>query len=263
MAKNSKIEWTDATWNPWYGCSKVSVGCKNCYMFRWARQFGKDPMTITRSKTFDAPLHWKEPRRIFVCSLSDFFHLDVPWSWREEAMEIIRQCPHHTFMILTKRIGNVKSLMPDWWHICENIWLGVTAENQEMADRHIPRLLEIPATIRFVSAEPLLGPIEFTDRPWWDWRYTWGFYPPGFFTPPIDWIITGGESGPAARPCDLDWVRDIRDQCKAAGIAFFHKQHGGNKKIGGSWGGRDLDGVVWNAFPFCVRCGKEFGKWLR
>ena len=235
MGKISAIEWTDATWNPWYGCTKVSEGCRNCYAERDMKRFGKDFNTITRSKTtFRDPLKWKEPRMIFVCSWGDFFHEDVSKEWRQDAWEIIRQAQQHKFLILTKRPQNIRSMLPAFWRN-ENwpyphVWLGVSAENQARADERIPLLIKIPATIHFVSAEPLLEPINF---------YLYG----------IDWIITGGESGPNYRPCDIHWIRSIRYQCQEAGVAFFHKQHGGNNKIDGAWGGRKLDGRTWDEIP--------------
>ena len=250
MAKVSKIEWTDATWNPWYGCTKISEGCKNCYAERDMRRFGKDFNTITRSKTtFKDPLTWREPRVIFVCSWGDFFHEDVPKDWRDEAWEIMKHYAgsKHTYLLLTKRPQNIKDMLPvlGWPHGWTNVWLGVSAENQARANERIPKLLDIPATTHFVSIEPLLGAI----RLWQSWLPGKCFELDGKPWPSLDWIITGGESGPNHRPCDLDWVRSVRDQCIESGVAFFHKQHGGNRKIDGAWGGRELDGRTWDEFP--------------
>ena len=189
MGKVSKIEWTDATWNPWYGCTKVSEGCAQCYAERDMKRFGKDFDTITRSKTtFRDPLKWKEPRMIFVCSWGDFFHTDVPWEWRREAWEVMYQTKRHTFLILTKRPENISFMMPIGWGGWgeENIWFGVSIETQDYIHR-VAQLYDIPASKKFVSAEPLLGPLDFSEH--------MGF---------VDWVITGGESGPNHRPCDLD-----------------------------------------------------------
>lgn len=228
MGDKTGIEWADKTWNPWRGCHKVSQGCKNCYMFREQKQYGNDPNIVVRSKTtFNSPLKWKEPAMVFTCSWSDWF-IEEADEWREEAWEVIRQTPHLTYQILTKRPGNILDRLPeDWGEGWTNVWLGVSAEDQENADERIPQLLEIPAVIRFVSAEPLLGPINITDNPWWDWRYTYDFYPKGWFPKPIDWVIVGGESGPNCRPMNPDWARSIHGQCKEAGVAFFMKQDSG------------------------------------
>lgn len=233
MGKQSGIEWTDATWNPWMGCTKVSEGCRNCYMFREQKRYGNDPTVIRRSKTkFNAPLNWHDPLKIFVCSWGDFFHGSVPLRWLDDAWEIIRQCKQHTFLLLTKRAAAIRFSLPDdWGDGWPNVWIGVSVESQDNTGRIIS-LEEIPAAVKFVSAEPLLGPIDL---------YT--------YSPTIDWVITGGESGPAARPMDLDWARDIRDQCQKSGMKFFHKQNGGSKKINGTWGGRELDGKIWSDLP--------------
>lgn len=245
MAKHSAIEWTDSTWNPWMGCAKVSEGCKHCYAERDMTRWGRDFTVPTRSKTtFRDPLKWNKPRVIFVCSWSDFFWEAVPEDWRREAWEIMHHCPQHTFLILTKRPENMPRMMPPgWregmWRYSRNVWLGVSAENQRRADERIPLLLEMPAERHFVSAEPLLGPIDF------------GHYLPlPFDDQHVDWIITGGESDPVApRPMNPDWPRAIRDQCVETGAAFFHKQHGGRHRRAGAWGGRDLDGRTWDEMP--------------
>lgn len=257
MGKHTSIEWADATWNPWRGCVKVSEGCKNCYMFRDQRRYGLDPSVVVRSKTtFSDPLTWTRTgkvasgARIFTCSWSDWFIEDAD-EWRTEAWDIVRQTPQFNYLILTKRPELIAArLPPDWGDGYDNVWLGVSAENQRRADERLPILLSIPATIYFVSAEPLLGPLNLS-------RYTW---PPNNFgivtraahaaLRRINWTITGGESDlKNPRSCDLDWVRSIRDQCIAAGIAFFHKQNGGTRKIDGAWGGRELDGRTWDEFP--------------
>lgn len=232
MGKNSAIEWTDATHNFWFGCTKVSAGCHNCYAERDMKRYGRNFNVLTRAKGFDKPLQWKEPLKIFINSWSDFFHEDVPLQWLDDAWEIIRQSPQHTFMLLTKRSTAIRHSLPDdWGDGWPNVWLGVSVENEDNIWR-IVALEEVPAKIKFVSAEPLLGPLDV---------YT--------YSPTIDWIITGGESGSNARPMNLDWARDIRDQCQKSGMKYFHKQHGGSKKINGAWGGRELDGRTWDEFP--------------
>lgn len=259
MAKTTAIEWADATWNPWRGCKKVSAGCKNCYAERDMKRFGHDFNIPTRSKTtFRDPLKWHEPKIIFVCSWSDFFWEEVPHEWRDEAWEIMRrpEGSHHTYLLLTKRPENIKSMLPilGWPEGWPNVWLGVSAENQAMVDLRIPKLLKISAQVHFVSAEPLLGPINLQEFLW---------TPTGNFrthdgqrqyqmtaSGAVDWIITGGESDLRnPRPMESEWAFDIRDQCIKAGVSFFHKQHGGNRKIDGAWGGRVLDGCTWNERP--------------
>lgn len=231
MAKSSSIEWTDATWNPWHGCVKVSPGCKYCYMYREKHRYGQIPDNIVRSKTtFYDPLSWKKPRVIFTCSWSDWF-LEESDEWRDEAWEIIRQTKHHIYQILSKRPERISENLPaDWGEGYENVWLGTSIENQGYVYRK-DLLIRIPAKIRFISAEPLLGPINLgkLDK--------------------VNWVITGGESGPSSRPMDLNWVRSIRSQCVKANIPYFHKQNGGNKRVDGTWGGRELDGIIWNETP--------------
>jgi len=237
MGKVSAIEWTDATWNPWMGCTKVSEGCTNCYAEREMKRFGRDFNIVTRSKTtFQDPLKWEEPRTILTCSWGDFFHKGVPKKWRNDAWKIMRRTPRHTYLILTKRPGVALSSMPNDWQMnwdkeFSHVWLGVSVEKQATLHRVIT-ISKIPTTHLFVSAEPLLGRIKFS-----------------FYMDLIDWIITGGESGPDPRPCNLDWVRRIRDECLKNKVAFFHKQNGGSKKVDGAWGGRTLDGQIWEEFP--------------
>ena len=251
MGKNSAIEWTDHTWNPWRGCHKISAGCKNCYMFREQKRYGRDPSIVVRAAdgTFYAPLRWKEPAFVFTCSWSDFFIEDAD-AWRVDAWDVIRRTPHLTYLVLTKRLENVPSRVPYDWPL-DNVWLGVSIEDQDTADERIPQLPQIPAAVRFVSAEPLLGKLNLSyylngcPEPYGggveyvthdmamdacmpeiegmaieqepQWAQT---------TPSLDWLIVGGESGPNARPCHPDWVRSLRDQCVSAGIPFFFKQWG-------------------------------------
>jgi protein gp37 len=232
MAKDSAIEWTDATWNPWMGCTKVSEGCKNCYMFREQQRYGHDPTVLRSSKTtFRDPLKWKEPKMIFVCSWSDFFHEDVPERWRKDAMDIIYYCPQHTFLLLTKRPEVVrKYVMDDWWYVCKNAWLGVTVENQNHVNR-LSELYDIPASMKFLSAEPLLGPLDLSEH--------MGF---------IDWVIAGGESGPDFREMKEEWATDLRDQCVDAGVPFFFKQWSGLRPKKDPRG-MVLDGQEWKETP--------------
>lgn len=241
MGETTGISWTDATWNPWIGCTKVSPACANCYMFRDAKRFGFDPREIRRSKTmFYAPLDPKKyppGRKVFVCSWSDFFHPGAD-QWRSEAWEVIRQRPDLIFQILTKRPERISECLPEGWDRgWPNVWLGVTAENQDLAEERVPKLLKVRAAVYFVSAEPLLGPL--TLKKWFrnakpvkgtllgipltisvkEWAALSG-------SPGLDLVIAGGESGPNARPSHPDWFRQLRDECQASGIAFHFKQHG-------------------------------------
>lgn len=235
MSRKSPIEWTQATWNPWHGCIKVSSGCKNCYMYRDKVRYGQNPRLVRRSKTtFEDPLKWSEPRLIFTCSWSDWF-IAAADAWRQEAWDVVRRSPQHTFQILTKRPERILSNLPlDWGQGYPNVWLGVSIENQEVAYRK-DILCTVPARIRFISAEPLLGPLHL--------RPLLG----------IQWVITGGESGPNARPMDLNWSRSVRDQCVKERVAYFHKQHGGRTRNEGSWGGRLLDGQTWDGMPVSLQ----------
>ncbi len=210
MAELTGIEWTDATWNPWMGCDRVSPGCAHCYMFTEQERYKQDPSVVRRSKTkFADPLRWKEPRRVFTCSWSDWFHEGAD-AWRDEAWDIIRRSPHLTFQILTKRAERIEDhLPPDWGAGYPNVWLGVSVENQRWVSRALA-LTRIPAVVRFLSCEPLLGPLDLLD----DLEH-------------LDWVIVGGESGPNARVMHEIWARDIQTQCQLTGTAFFLKQLGG------------------------------------
>lgn len=235
MGEVTGIEWTDKTHNFWYGCQKVSPGCKFCYaerdMSRFPDQFNFNK--ITRAKGFDKPLSWKTPSMVFVNSWSDFFIEDAD-PWRPEAWKIIRETPHLIYQILTKRPELIHARLPeDWGAGYPNVWLGVSVENNKYRYR-IDDLSNIPAYVRFVSYEPALGPLDI--RIELDLRC-------------VDWVISGGESGPSARPADESWFITIRNQCRDYGIPYFHKQNGGNKKIGRAWGGRELQGKVYHEFP--------------
>lgn len=223
------IEWTDRTWNPATGCNKVSPGCKYCYAEALTRRF---PGHFTQgfkftlhSERLEQPLRWRKPSMIFVNSMSDVFHEQMPLAYLREIFRIIELSPRHTFQVLTKRHERMLELAPllPW---PENLWLGVSVENQRYAHR-VDYLRQVPAAVRFLSCEPLLGPLELN-------------------LSGVSWVITGGESGPKHRPIEAEWVRSIRDQCSAAGVAFFHKQWGGrNPKAGG----RELDGTTHNELP--------------
>ncbi len=211
MSETTAIAWTEKTWNPWHGCTKVSPGCAHCYMFRDKTRYGQDPSVVVRSKsTFNAPLRWKEPALVFTCSWSDWFHEDAD-AWRDEAWAIIRQTPHLTYQVLTKRPERIREHLPsDWGKGYANVWLGVSVENQRWVER-AEMLAQIPARVKFVSAEPLLGPVDLATA-----------------LIHLDWVIVGGESGPEQRPMDLEWARALRDQCESFGAAFFLKQLGGH-----------------------------------
>lgn len=233
MGFTTGVHWTDHTVNFWQGCLKVSPGCKACYMYRDKERYGQDPKTVVRSApaTFNAPLKWTEPARVFTCSWSDFF-IESADNWRDDAWDIIRRTPHLTYQILTKRPENIKDRLPDdWGNGWPNVWLGVSVETKKYLWRLVA-LENISSMVRFVSYEPAL---EYVD-----------FYP---YSPIIDWIISGGESGYNPRLADLDWFRKTRDDCQTYGMKYFHKQHGGSKKIDGAWGGRTLDGRTWDEFP--------------
>lgn len=220
MGKTTKIDWCDATWNPWYGCTKVSEGCRNCYMHRWAKRAGKDPNVVqwAADATFYAPLKWKEPRRIMVCSLSDFFH-EAADEWREKAFfEVMLMAPQHTYIIPTKRTNRLLEVLNDQLGLVEskNIWILASVENQEAADKRIPELLKLREygywPVLGLSVEPILEEIHIED-------YLFPERKDG-----IDWVIVGAESGTKRRPCAMDWVRSLRDQCHTACVPIWIKQ---------------------------------------
>ncbi len=242
MAKTTEIGWTatyhpdgsitpGSTWNPWTGCKKVSAGCSKCYMFRDKKRYGQDPTKIVRSKTtFNDPLKWKSPMKVFTCSWSDFFIEDAD-AWRDDAWGIIKRTPHLTYQILTKRPERMAGRLP--WGPEEapwpNVWLGVSVENQMRSDERIPILLGTPAKVRFLSCEPLLEAVDLKlcqEYPSSDG----GTYEDARHG--ISWVIAGGESGPGCRPMDLAWARSLRDQCQKEGVAYFFKQLGGELNHG-------------------------------
>lgn len=215
MGKTTEIQWTDSTWNPWQGCKKVSEGCASCYMYRDKERYGQDPKTVVKSKppTFNKPLKWKEPKLIFTCSWSDFF-IEEADQWRKEAWEIIRNTPQHTYQILTKRPERIKEHLPaDWGEGYKNVWMGISAENQERFDQRYPYLDEIKAKVKFISFEPLLGTIFFDGKV----RF--------------DLAIVGGESGNNVgrykyRHVSMDDIEIIIQQCRLNDILVFLKQLG-------------------------------------
>lgn len=234
MASNSPIEWTGATWNPVTGCDKVSPGCAHCYAERMAkrlqamgqRNYGKGFELTLQAQMLELPLRWKRSKRIFVNSMSDMFHADVPLEFIQKAFDVMRRANWHQYQILTKRSERLLRLDSQLcWQ--PHIWMGVSVENARFLHR-IDHLRETRAQVKFLSLEPLLGPLANLDLR------------------DIDWVIAGGESGPHARPMDPAWVSEIRDQCRDAGAAFFFKQWGGVFK---SRTGRELEGRTWNQMP--------------
>jgi protein gp37 len=303
MGTKTGISWTDATWNPIRGCSRVSEGCRNCYAERRAYRFSGPGLAYEGLVQIGAdgsrrpqwngeirfveehlldPLKWKNPRRIFVNSMSDLFHENVNDEMRDRIFAVMALCPQHTFQVLTKRpermltytsghgnshrrnipvynaaveicagdfsrmsqeMGRHRSSGEGWWPL-QNVWLGVSVENQKTADERIPLLLQTPAAVRFISAEPLLGLVSLSPPADEVYQLLSNWYGPNGFDPTgsqptvtrrdnyiakVDWVIVGGESGPAARPMHPGWARSLRDQCKAAGVPFFFKQWGGWK----------------------------------
>lgn len=283
----TNIEWTDETWNPVVGCKKVAPGCAHCYAETMAKRLAKmgqkqyaavvnetgwNGKAVTVPEALDKPLRWRKGRRIFVCSMSDLFHDDVPFEYIAAVYGVMAACPQHTFQVLTKRPERMLEFMR-WWQQpkamfglgasvhCKvggvsvfptpayraltdaehgklqwplpNVWHGTSIANQADADKNIPILLQVPSAVRFVSAEPLVGPVDLT--PWpgneviaWGHEGRVGIAEFEVKPPRLHWVIVGGESGPNARPCDVAWIRSIVEQCKAAGVACFVKQLGAN-----------------------------------
>lgn len=228
MTENSKIEWTDHTFNPWMGCTKVGPGCDNCYAesmmdhrYHRVRWGAGQPRKRTSEANWRKPVTWNRkaedgPRpRVFCASLADVFDNEVPDAWRSDLWRLIQQTPNLDWLLLTKRIGNAHRMLPAFMKPWPNLWLGATVVNQEEADRDIPKLLAVPAAVRFLSCEPLLGPIDLEKI---------GVADDVRNIYPLNWLICGGESGPKARPMEFSWALDIRYQCRAAGVPFFMKQ---------------------------------------
>ena len=234
MAQGSGIEWTESTWNPVTGCDKVSPGCKHCYAERMAERLHamgqpnyRNGFRLTlQPNMLELPLQWKRPQTIFVNSMSDLFHKNVPLDYIQRVFDVMRRAHWHRFQVLTKRADRLAALDGEL-HWPANVWMGVSVENADYVDR-IDDLRRTAAEVKFLSLEPLLGPLPELDLRG------------------IDWAIVGGESGPGARPMDPAWVTDIRDQCVAADVAFFFKQWGGTNK---KRTGRTLDGRTWDEMP--------------
>jgi protein gp37 len=271
MGKNSRIEWTNHTFNPWWGCTKVSAACKYCYAEAWSKRVGQNVWGPKASRRFFSEGHWSEPlkwnaearasgtpARVFCASMADVFEERVELNpWRAKLWDLIRDTPHLDWLLLTKRPEHVLEMVP--WKVQwpDNVWLGTTVEDQEGADLRLPYLAAIPARLRFISAEPLLGPLAL--RPWL-----------GRF---INWVITGGESGPKARPSSPSWFRSLLTQCMEADVPFHFKQWGdwapgdglnlpaarlkraaaqdGTPmfRVGKKAAGRILDGATWDGLP--------------
>ena len=307
MSESSKIEWTDATWNVVTGCEKVSPGCDNCYAETFAERWRGIPghhfetgFDVTlRPERMMLPLKWRKPKRIFVNSMSDLFHKDVPDSYIAEVFSVMARTPQHTYQVLTKRHGRMRSLLSrpsfrdNLAHLADwplpNVWLGVSVEDQKHANLRIPALVDTPAAVRFLSCEPLLGPIDLKQavRTLGSERghgLTASFVHAGGCCRKfhgIDWVIVGGESGRGARPMSPDWARSLRDQCETADVPFLFKQWGeyqptdwkvigrpsdrrnvlvgdpiddlGHRwemrRVGKGKAGRELDGRTWDEFP--------------
>jgi len=243
MSEQSNIEWTDSTWNPVRGCTKISPGCKNCYAETFAERFrgvrghpyelGFD-LRIVPERLLD-PLRWTEPRMIFVNSMSDLFHEDVPDDYIERVCQVMEAANWHTYQVLTKRAMRLRGLLSGRlrrFRSITHVWWGVSVENRKHGVPRIDELRKSPAAVRFLSIEPLLEDLGTLDLS------------------SISWVIVGGESGPRARPMDHAWVRSIRDQCKKSGVSFFFKQWGGVRK---KQTGRTLDGRTHDDFPEIVR----------
>ncbi|MFI2284521.1 DUF5131 family protein [Nocardia beijingensis] len=243
MADKSSIEWTEATWNPVTGCDRVAAGCDNCYAMALAKRlkamgaakYQNDGNPITSGPGFGVTIHpqalgqprrWRSPRVVFVNSMSDLFHAQVPLEFIRDVFEVMAETPRHTYQVLTKRSLRLLRVA-DKLTWPENVWIGVSVEDSTVLNR-IDHLRQVPAAVRFLSCEPLLGPLD------------------GIDLQGIDWVIAGGESGPNRRPMELSWARGIRDACSAAGVPFFFKQWGGRtpKALG-----RELDGQLWNEMP--------------
>ena len=229
----TKIEWTETTWNPVTGCTKISEGCRHCYAERMAMRlqamgaenYRDGFMVRCHERSLLLPFSWKRPRMIFVNSMSDLFHKDIPFGFLRRVFEVMNQTPHHTYQVLTKRADRLAELAPllSW---SPNIWMGVTVESQDYIGR-IDCLRTVGAAVKFISMEPLLSPINAD-------------------LSGVDWVIVGGESGPGARPMLKEWVVEIRDQCAIDGIPFFFKQWGGVQK---KKNGRLLENKIWEQMP--------------
>lgn len=268
MAEASKIEWCDSTWNPWIGCTKIAPACDHCYAadmakrYGWA-EWGNHPRKRTSAALWNGVRKWQRGatafaelrgrrRRVFCASLADVFDNQVPAEWRADLWALIRECPDIDFLMLTKRPQNIATMLPAFWNeVKGHVWLGTTVEDQKHADQNIPHLLKHDSAVRFLSIEPLLGPISFR---WASWHGVSRTEPTDHLDGlrRLDWIIAGGESGPHARQSDPAWFRTIRDQCAEAGVPFLFKQWGewvGDERRGKKIAGRHLDGELHDGFP--------------
>ena len=238
MAQRSAIEWTETTWNPVTGCTKVTRGCDHCYAERLAERFRGTPGhpfergfdLVLRPERLEQPLAWRRPRTVFVNSMSDLFHKEVPWAFVDRVFDTMERADRHVFQVLTKRSSRMRRYLEGRYGTSSgprHIWMGVSVEDAAGASR-VAHLRAAPAGLHFLSVEPLLGPAGALDLAG------------------IEWVIVGGESGPRARPMDVTWARGVREQCRAQGVAFFFKQWGGRTPKAG---GRLLDGREWNEMP--------------
>jgi len=248
MADKSAIEWTNTTWNAITGCDKISPGCRNCYAERFAlrlqkmgtKKYEKGFKLTLHDEVIDFPLKIKEPRMIFVNSMSDLFHTDVPFEFIMKIFDVIKKAKWHRFQILTKRSEQLKEFGRIYGEFPENAWIGVSVENQYFKKR-IFDLKSVRAKVHFLSLEPLIGPIG------------------GLELDDIEWVIAGGESGHNHRPCSIEWVREIRDQCINQNTPFFFKQWGG---LTSKSKGRLLDGKIWDQFPKTINCNTSIQSFI-
>lgn len=271
MGDTTAIEWAEKTFNPWIGCTKVSPACDNCYAERMDKRWGNDRWVPGAKRTRTSQANWKKPvkwnrdaaeqgvrYRVFCASLADVFDNKVPDEWRADLWSLIAETPNLDWLLLTKRPQNIAKMLPDdWGDGYPNVWLGTTAENQEEADRRIPHLLAVPAIVRFLSCEPLLGPVYLTriahenKQPDHYYNALDGYVIDGSQSEVgrIHWVIAGGESGPGFRSADPDWFRSLRDQCADADVPFLFKQWEGATPQKLKALGRKLDGVVHDGYP--------------
>ncbi len=306
MGTGTAIEWAHHTYNPWFGCTRISPACDHCYAAEWDKRYhggehwgAGAPRKRTSVQTRNAPYRWArharetgERPRVFCCSLADVFDNEVPAEWRDELWQVIRDTPELDWLLLTKRIGNVRSMLPDdWGEGWPHVWLGITVVTQAEAERDIPKLLGTPAAVRWLSMEPLLGPIgieQFLRRGDDDLRSVDPLAATlladaadsgnAWVRPALDWVVAGGESGPGARPLHPAWVRSLRDQCAEANVPFFFKQWGEwapgecagaiertertADLFDGEWSfglirPSELDGMHWEDEPDVYRVGKK------
>ena len=264
MMTKTKIEWTDYSWNPVTGCTKISAGCKNCYAERIAKRFWNRPFEKVwcHPERLADPSMWKKPKKVFVCSMSDLFHEDVPMDFIADVFDEMICHPRHTFMVLTKRLRKMQAFT-QWYGyqktVANHVWLGVSAENQEMADERIPILLQTPAAKRFVSVEPMLEKIDLVQAGALSVYVSGGGvgdFPlsRGLESNGISWVICGAESGHGARPFDMEWARDLKDQCLLASVPFFLKQ---GRIDGQLIKMPELDGQIWEEYPNIKEVNKE------